>query len=255
MTPRITAVDRKPTRRAVLTAAAAASIASTARADPAGLVEPHMRLTQPSGSRPTVAITLDACPGAFDWRIANALVQGGVPATIFVSAPWMRRNPPALAFLLAHSDLFSLQNHGARHLPCVIGAERVWGLAPAGDLGRVRDEVAGGARAVAEATGRPPTWFRGAAAIYSPPALDLSRQMGFGVAAFSLNGDEGASLPAANVAARIGAAVDRDVVISHINQPLRASGPGVASGILRLRQQGVRFVRLDAIRPSDMTYS
>jgi peptidoglycan/xylan/chitin deacetylase (PgdA/CDA1 family) len=254
MTPHSVDVDRKPTRRAVL-AAAAASIASVARADMAGLVEPHMRLIRPGGARPAVAITLDACPGAFDPRIATALVQAGVPATIFVCAPWMRRNPQALTFLLAHPAIFSLQNHGARHLPCVLGERRVWGLAPAGTLAQVRDEIAGGARAVAEATGRPPTWFRGAAAVYSPPALDLIRQMGFGVAAFSLNGDEGASLPAAQVAARVGAAEDRDVVISHINQPLRSSGAGVASGVLRLRQLAVLFVRLDAIGPDGVTYT
>jgi len=211
-----------------------------------------MRLLRTVGPRPSIAITLDACPGGFDPRIAAALVQGGVPATIFVCAPWMRRNPYALAFLLAHPELFSLQNHGARHLTCVLGARRIWGLAPAGDLAQVRDEVAGGARALAEATGRPPTWFRGAAAIYSPPALDLIRRMGFGVAGFSLNGDEGASLPAAKVAARVGAAKNRDVVISHINQPLRSSGAGVAEGVLKLRQLGARFVRLDALGPRDV---
>jgi len=253
MTPHHVDVDRKPTRRALLVAAAA-SIASPARAGLAGLVEPHMRLVRPGGPRPNLAVTLDACPGAFDPRIATALVQAGVPATIFVCAPWMRRNPQALAFLLAHPAVFSLQNHGARHLTCVLGGRQVWGLAPAGDLAQIRDEVAGGARAVTEATGRPPTWFRGAAAVYSPPALDLIRQMGFGVAGFSLNGDEGASLPAARVAARVGGAKDRDVLISHINQPLRSSGAGVADGVLSLRRQGVRFVRLDAIRPSEVTY-
>jgi peptidoglycan/xylan/chitin deacetylase (PgdA/CDA1 family) len=254
MPPHSVDVDRKPTRRALL-AAAAASIASVARAEPDRVVEPHMRLVRTGGSRPTVAITLDACPGGFDGRIATALVEGGVPATIFVCARWMRRNPQPLAFLLAHPGVFSLQNHGARHLPCVLDDQPIWGLAPAGDLAQVRDEVAGGARAVAEASGRPATWFRGAGAIYSPAALDLIRRMGFGVAAFSLNGDEGASLPAARVAARIGAARDLDVVISHINQPLRASGAGVAEGVLRLRQQGVRFVRLDAVRPGGVIYS
>ena len=213
-----------------------------------------MRLLRAGGARPSVAITFDACPGGFDPRIATALVQGGVPATVFVCGRWMRRNPGALAFLLAHPDIFSLQNHGAQHLACVLGDRRVWGLAPAGDLAQVQTEVADGARAVTQATGRRPTWFRGAGAIYSPPALDLIRRMGFGVAGFSLNGDGGATLPAHKAAALIGAARDRDVVIAHINQPLRSSGAGVASGVLNLKQRGARFVRLEALRPSDFVY-
>jgi peptidoglycan/xylan/chitin deacetylase (PgdA/CDA1 family) len=214
-----------------------------------------MRLAGRAGAPPRVAITLDACPGGFDLRIARALVAGAVPATIFICGVWMRQNPEALAFLLSHPDLFSLQNHGARHLACVLGEQRIWGLTPAADLAGVQAEVEGGARAVAQATGRRPTWFRGAGAIYSPAAMDLIRRLGFGVAGFSLNGDEGASLRASAVAARIGGARDGDVVISHINQPRRASGEGVASAVLALRRRGVRFIRLDALKPADVVYA
>ena len=112
-----------------------------------------------------------------------------------------------------------------------------------------------GARAVAEATGRRPAWFRGAGAIYSPAALGLIGRLGFRVAGFSLNGDEGATLPAAAAAERIGAARAGEVVIAHINQPHRGSGMGVAEGVLALRRQGVRFVRLDALKPEDVISS
>jgi peptidoglycan/xylan/chitin deacetylase (PgdA/CDA1 family) len=254
MPPCCAGVDPRPTRRGVL-ATAAAAIVSPHTNSLAGLIEPKMRLPGAGGARPAIALTFDACPGRFDPRVAAALVQAEVPATVFISGPWMRHNPEALAFLLAHPDVFSLQNHGARHLTCVLGDRRVWGLAPAGDLLEVYAEVANGARLVAGATGRDPTWFRGAGAIYSPPALDLIRSMGFGVAAFSLNGDEGATASTAEAAARIGAARDGEVVISHINQPLRPSGAGVAEGILDLKQRGVRFVRLDTLRPGDVVYS
>jgi peptidoglycan/xylan/chitin deacetylase (PgdA/CDA1 family) len=253
MPPKPARVDRKLTRRMVL-AAAGAAIAAPAFAAPDALVEPRMRLLRTGDARPAVALTLDACPGAFDPRIASVLVEADVPATIFVCGAWMRRNPDALAFLLAHPGVFSLQNHGARHLTCVLGARRLWGLTPAGDLAHVQAEVEGGARAIAEATGRRPTWFRGAAAIYSPAALDQIRRMGFAVAAYSVNGDGGATLPAAAAAAGIGGAVDGDVVIAHINQPRRAAGAGVARGILALRARGVGFVRLDALGSGDVAY-
>jgi peptidoglycan/xylan/chitin deacetylase (PgdA/CDA1 family) len=258
MSPRAASVEAAPTRRAALALAAAAlavPAAVPAWAGPAGIVTPVMRLAGKPGWPPRVAVTFDACPGHFDLRIVAVLVDAGVPATIFVSGGWMRQNPKALAFLMTRPDLFSLQNHGARHLACVLGDERIWGLTPAVDLAGVAAEVEGGARSLAEATGKRPTWFRGAGAIYSPPALDLIRRLGFGVAGFSLNGDEGASLAAAAAAARIGAASAGDVVISHINQPLRASGEGVAKGVLALRRKGVRFVRLDALKPADVIYS
>ena len=130
-----------------------------------GVVSPLLRL--PSADRPTVALTLDACPGAFDERLARALVDNGVAATIFVTTAWMSRNPNGLAFFLAHRDLFSLQNHGARHIPPILGNRSVYGLQPAGTLDAIRTEVTNGAAAVVKETGEAPKWYRGAAALYT----------------------------------------------------------------------------------------
>jgi len=41
-------------------------------------VEPRMRLPDVSPGRLVVALTLDACPGAFYERIATALVESGI---------------------------------------------------------------------------------------------------------------------------------------------------------------------------------
>ncbi len=212
-----------------------------------GLVEPALRLTGLAPGARSLAITLDACPGRFDHRVADMLVARNIPATIFVTAIWMRENPDGLAFLLARPDLFSLQNHGARHLPPVLGARPVFGLAPAGTLAAVRDEIAGGAAAITQATGIAPTWYRGAAAIYSPETIPLIQTMGFRVGGYSLSADLGASLPAGTVAKRMAAAQDGDVIIGHINQPKRDSGAGIAAGLAALAQGGTQFVRLDAL--------
>jgi peptidoglycan/xylan/chitin deacetylase (PgdA/CDA1 family) len=213
-----------------------------------------MRLPRTIGDRPTVALTLDACPGRFDERIARALIEGRVPATIFASGPWLRRNPDSLALLLAHPDLFGIQNHGAAHLPPVLGARRVFGLAVAGDLEAVRQEVLVGAEDVKAATGVAPRWYRAAAGFYSPLALAAIRALGALIAGYSLNADMGASLAAETVARRIAAAKDGDVIVAHINQPLRESGLGVAAGIAALRHRGVRFVRLDQLGAGDVAY-
>ncbi len=209
------------------------------------LVEPSLRL--PPSDKPTVALTLDACPGGFDERLARALVEHGIPATVFVTATWIERNPNGLAFLLAHRDVFSFQNHGRRHLPPVLGTGSIFGLRPAGTLDGIRAEIVLGNDAIVAATGERPAWYRGAAALYSPEALPAIRQMGFAIAGFSLNADAGASLPAASVASRIAKARDGDVIIGHINQPLRPSGAGIAAGVVALKNQGMAFAWLPAV--------
>jgi peptidoglycan/xylan/chitin deacetylase (PgdA/CDA1 family) len=210
----------------------------------AGLVEPSMRL---SGGTCGVAVTLDACPGGFDRRVAETLVACGIPATIFVTAIWMRWNPEGLAYLKARPDIFAIENHGAQHLPPVLGDTPLYGIAPAGTLEAIRAEVLDGAAAITQATGTRPRWYRGAAGIYSPEAIPFIEGLGFRVAGYSLNSDEGASLPAAAVARRLAAARQGDVTEGHINQPHRQSGAGIAAGLQALHAAGTKFVRLDQV--------
>lgn len=217
-------------------------------------VEAHMRLANPPADRLTVVLTLDACPGAFDERIAAALVENAIPATIFASAPWLRRNPTGLAFLLAHRDLFDIENHGERHIAPVLGQGSIFGIPVAGDLAAVRREVTEGAAAVTAATGVAPRWYRAATGFYSPSAIPAIQQLGFAIAGYSLNADIGASLPAKSVAGRIAGATNGEVIVAHINQPQRPSGAGVVAGILELRRRGASFLRLDQLTAANVAY-
>lgn len=210
-------------------------------------VEKHMRLTDPPPGRLTVALTLDACPGAFDERIATALVESSIPATIFVTGLWLRRNPAGLAFLLAHRDLFAIENHGEQHIPPVLGQRSIYGIPVAGDLATVQHEVTAGAASITAATGAAPRWYRAATGFYSPSAIPVIEQLGFRIAGYSLNADQGASLPAAGVAERIAKATDGEVIVAHVNQPHRPSGPGVVAGVRALQRRGASFVRLDQL--------
>ncbi len=224
-----------------------------ARAQMAGdgrLLEPRLQLKTPRDGRRTVGLTLDACPGGFDAKIIAALVEWRVPATIFMTGAWIHSNPSGVAAILAHPDLFAVGNHGAHHVPAVLGARSIFGLRVAGDLDAIREEVGSGEAAILSATGSKPVWYRGATALYSPAAVPMIEGMGFSIAGFSLNADMGASLPADAVASRIRQAVDGDVIIAHTNQPNRPSGHGVIAGVRALLDQDVRFVRLDALTQS-----
>lgn len=209
---------------------------------------PQLSLPAQAGP-PRVALTFDACTGRTDMRILDVLVQHRIKATLFVTARWLKRNPQALAILTTHPDLFELENHGARHLALVDWPTTVFGVAAAGSPAAVTQEVRDGAAAVLAATGRQPTWFRGATAEYSAGALREVEALHYRLGGFSLSGDGGALYSAAHAARVVAAAKPGDVVLAHINQPARPAGQGVADGILALQKAGFVFVRLDEAFP------
>jgi peptidoglycan/xylan/chitin deacetylase (PgdA/CDA1 family) len=226
------------------------ALAPARAAGAAKWVEPLFRPRPSPDGEARVALTLDACPGGFDRRIADMLVKEQVKATIFLTERWMHRNPDGLALLLDHRDLFALENHGARHIPPILGAGTMFGLPVAGTIETLRRDIEDGASAIAAATGTRPSWYRGATARYSPDAIPDIESMGFRLAAYSLSADRGASLPAAAAARRMAKAKDGDVLIGHINQPRRPSGEGIAEGIVALRRAGLSFVHLNEIDPA-----
>ncbi len=236
----------------LLSALAIASLlvtpANAFAAENLSLVEPGLRLGRSAAGPGKVALTLDACAGKTDYRILDTLVQNRIPATIFVTGRWLKHNSEAVAVLKAHPDLFRIENHGALHIPAVDMPTTIYGINAAGSADAVKQEVEGGARDI-EAAGAPaPRWFRGATAQYSQSAIGQIRELGYRIAGYSLNGDEGASLEAEAAEQRIAAAEDGDVIIAHINQPTRPAGGGVAKGVLALKAKGMTFVHLEDAR-------
>jgi peptidoglycan/xylan/chitin deacetylase (PgdA/CDA1 family) len=208
------------------------------------LVEPVLKLSLTASGAPTVALTLDACMGKVDHRILDALVENRIPATIFVTGRWLKRNPDAFAMMKMHPDLFEIEDHGANHVPAIDRALSVYGIKAAGSPQAVADEVAGGADAIVKAGGLKPRWFRGATAKYSPSAIKAIEAMGYKIAGYSVNGDGGSLLGSTITEKRIAGARDGDVILAHINQPSHAAGEGVVRGILDLKRRGYRFVLL-----------
>ncbi len=114
------------------------------------LVEPTLKLDRQAPGNgpvvPRVALTFDACSGLTDKRILSTLVDNRIPATIFVTARWLRRNAEAFAVLRAHPDLFEIENHGAMHVPAVDQTVSVYGIKAAGSADAVIREVERGGR-------------------------------------------------------------------------------------------------------------
>jgi peptidoglycan/xylan/chitin deacetylase (PgdA/CDA1 family) len=228
----------------LMLAVAALPTVAFARPRPPALVEPTLHVAPGGAAGPRVALTFDACMGKSDMRILDTLIENRLPATVFVTERWIRKNRGVLETMLKRPDLFEVEDHGAMHVPAVDRPVSIYGIKAAGSAAAVRAEVAGGADAVLEASGRHVGWFRGATAKYTPSAIAEIRGMGLEIAGYSLNGDGGATFSAHLAEKSVAAAKDGDVVIAHINQPGRQSGSGVARGILDLKARGYRFVKL-----------
>ncbi len=80
--------------RKSLCALALSAWAVSAHASP--LVEPTLRIKPEDAGAGRVALTLDACGGHTDNRILSALVENKIPATIFVTGIWLKRNADAV---------------------------------------------------------------------------------------------------------------------------------------------------------------
>src|SRR4029079_18142322 len=130
MTAPILNQNRHPLQKLLCAIALSVWAASAAHAAP--LVEPTLRLKAAGGSAGRVALTLDACGGQTDTRILSALVDNRIPATIFVTGIWLKRNAAAVEIMRAHPDLFELENHGGRHIPAVDTPRKIYGIRSAG---------------------------------------------------------------------------------------------------------------------------
>ena len=212
-----------------------------------GPIEVHQVIAPAAlGDEKVVALTLDACSGRFDAELIRFLIAHRVPATIFATKRWLDRNPAGVALLKGHPDLFEIEDHGANHVPPVIGAGRsVFGIPGNPDLAHLEREVLGGANAVAMVTGEAPHWYRGATAEYDPAAIKVIEAMGYQIAGFSVNADAGATLPRAAIVARLDQVKSGDIIIAHMNKPASDTAEGLTEGVQSLLARGFRFVRLD----------
>ncbi|GAB1232660.1 polysaccharide deacetylase family protein [Ferrigenium sp. UT4] len=201
----------------------------------------------PQGSK-QIALTLDACSGKFDDDLVEYLIRKRIPATIFATKKWLDRNPKGLAIVKTHLDLFDVEDHGERHIPAVIGKGRtVYGIPGEPDVIHLRREVVEGARAVQEATGVAPHWYRGATGEYDDESIKEIDRLGYKIAGFSVNADDGATSKRLAIEKRLARVKPGDVILAHMNKPSSDSAEGLAVGLDYLLKQGFLFVRLDQV--------
>lgn len=211
-------------------------------------VEIHDQLAAQAETGKKIALTLDACGGKYDADLIEFLIKNHIPATIFATKKWLTRNPQGLAVIKAHLDLFDVEDHGEKHIPAVIGKDRtVYGIPGEPDVIHLRREVVEGAHAVEKATGVAPHWYRAATAEYDAQSVKEIEKLGYKIAGFSVNADNGATLKKLSIEKRLAGVKAGDVIIAHMNKPASDSAEGLAVGLAALSKAGFIFVRLDQV--------
>jgi peptidoglycan/xylan/chitin deacetylase (PgdA/CDA1 family) len=211
-------------------------------------IEIHDKVISQPDSGKKVALTLDACSGKFDDKLIEFLIQNQIPATLFATKKWLKKNPGGLSIIKAHLDLFDVEDHGEKHIPAVIGLDRtVYGIPGEPDVIHLRREVVEGAKAVEKATGIAPHWYRAATAEYDPQAIEEIDKLGYKIAGFSVNADMGATSKKLTIEKRLEHVKAGDVIIAHMNKPASDTAEGLAVGLTYLQKEGFTFVRLDQV--------
>ncbi|MHC6595049.1 polysaccharide deacetylase family protein [Arthrobacter sp. C152] len=211
-----------------------------------GLEAPGVLTRLPAGA-PGIALTFDFCGGpggnGYDQALIDTLRQRHVPATLFLNSRWISANP-ATARQLAADPLFELANHGTSHKPLSTTGNTAYGIPGTRNAGEVYDEVMPNDAGLASLTGARPRYFRPGTAYMDDVAADILRALGVKAAGFSINGDGGATFPAAVVAREVGRARAGDVVICHGNHPGGGTADGVSQALDKLLAAGNSFLHL-----------
>ncbi|AQA20625.1 polysaccharide deacetylase family protein [Rhodococcus sp. MTM3W5.2] len=194
-----------------------------------------------------MALTFDGCGGprgsAVDPDLIALLEREHLAATLFLNARWIDANRE-LTDRLAANPLLELANHGTMHLPLSVSGRSAYGIAGTASVTEVIDEVMVNHQRLQSITGVPPRWFRPGTAHCDEVAAAVVRDLGEEVVGFTVNGDSGASMPAAKVQDALTSAAPGSIVIAHLNRPLGATAEGLAAALPALRAQGREFVTL-----------
>jgi len=198
-------------------------------------------------SEKVIALTLDACGSAndgYDAALIGYLDANKVPATLFINARWIDKNPGAF-LKLASNPLFEIEDHGLDHKPASVNGRSAYGIAGTKDRRELEKEIGAAAKKIEKLTGRKPKFYRSGTAYYDEIAVRIANGMGYQVAGFSVLGDRGATYSWEEVRSALLTAKPGDIIICHMNHPERETAEGVIAAIPELRKMGFKFVRLD----------
>ena len=197
----------------------------------------------------TIALTFDLCGGKMagtDEKLIKFLIHNEIPATFFLSSEWIdAREDDELTREMINAPFFEIANHGTKHVPLSVNGRYAYKIKGTGSAGEVFDEVEVNAQKIRRLTGKEPAFFRSGTAHYDDVSVGIVSAMGYKIAGFSINGDEGATASASKVKSNILAAKGGEIVLCHANRPGSGTADGVIAAVGELKRRGFVFVTLN----------
>lgn len=193
-----------------------------------------------------IALTFDACGSngdGYDGVLIDYLESNNIPATLFINARWIDKNPDIFN-RLAQDPLFEIENHGFEHKPCSVNGNSIYGIPGTKDVGEAVDEIEKNGLKIQALTGRKPEYYRSGTAYYDEIGVAIAEKLGYLVVGFSVLGDRGASYSREQVKEALLGATAGSIIICHMNHPEKETAEGVIEAIPELKKKGFSFVKL-----------
>jgi peptidoglycan/xylan/chitin deacetylase (PgdA/CDA1 family) len=199
-----------------------------------------------------IALTFDACGGSFrssqyDAELINYLNENQIAATLFINSRWIHTNPEIFKRLAAN-PLFEIANHGTAHLPLSVNGKSIYNIAGTTSPEEVEREINGNGDLIEKLTGKRPRFFRSGTAYYDEQAVAIAHKNGVEIAGFSVLGDAGATFSAPKVAQQLQSSKSGDIILLHMNHPEAGTREGVIEGVIKLKAEGFKFIRLSDVK-------
>ena len=194
-----------------------------------------------------IALTFDACGGpkgsGYDAKLIDYLESEKIPASLFISGRWMKRNLDILHDL-AKKPLFEIENHGLNHKPCSVNGRSVYGIEGTRSVSELVDEIEQNGIRIQNLTGRKPRFYRPGTTYCDEVGVEVANALGYEVVNFSVLGDAGATYSKKQVKGALWNVPPSSIILMHMNHPEGETADGIIEAIPELKKRGFKFVKL-----------
>ncbi|NBG89475.1 polysaccharide deacetylase [Isachenkonia alkalipeptolytica] len=194
-----------------------------------------------------IALTFDACGGAYDQALIQYLKEQEIPATLFISGEWIDNHPDTLV-ALGENPNFDIANHGKHHKPLSVQGKSAYGIPGTESIEGVYEEVYGNHLKIKGLTGHRSQFFRSGTAYYDEVAVKIVEDLGEIAVNYNVLGDAGATFTANQIYESMIQAKSGSIMLFHMNHPDSDIAEGVKLGVEALREDGFEFVLLKDYR-------
>ncbi len=190
-----------------------------------------------------IALTFDACGGAYDRALIEYLKEKEIPATLFISGEWIDNHPDTLVALW-ENPIFDIANHGKDHKPLSVQGNSAYGIPGTASIEEVYEEVYGNHLKIKELTGHASKFFRSGTAYYDEVAVKIVEDLGEIAVNYNVLGDAGGTFTANQIYESMVQAEPGAIMLFHMNHPDSDIAEGVKLGVEALLEEGFEFVLL-----------